>query len=235
MILSVRAKIDAEQDIKQLADIGLAAVAAPVMHIMHQNVSTLPASNFQALIYTSRYAISAEHTALSQTAFCVGAGSARVAKEAGFSNVIAGNAGAEHLAQIIREQTKPEAGALYWPHGEIIQSDIGIALRKVGYQVQDIVTYRLVPAEDLPVSVSTEAACQQIQAVMCFSAQHLDQFARLLERAGLWHHHRRWTLIVPHRRVADSVCADWTSIHVSAAPSHAAMIAAAEAWAKAGL
>ena len=87
-----------------------------------------------------------------------------------------------------------------------------------------MVAYRLVPSEDVPASVSTDAACQQIQAVMCFSAQHLDQFARLLERAGLWHHHRGWALIVPHQRVAEAVQAGWAGIHVSAAPSHAAMI-----------
>lgn len=235
MILCVRAKIDAEQDAKTLAEMGLASAPAPVMQIVYHTPPTLHETQFQAIIYTSRYAVAAADIALSKTAYCVGAGSARVARDAGFSRVIAGDADAARLAEIIQAETAAEEGAFYWPHGEVVQFDIGKALRDAGYQVKDTAIYKLMPVRQAPPSIATEAECYKVQAVMCFSAQHLDQFARLLEQAGLWHHHERWVLIVPNQRVAEAVSAQWARIVVAPSPSHQAMLEAAEAWARSSL
>lgn len=235
MILCVRAKIDAEQDAGRLAEMGLAAAPAPVMQIVHHKPPTLHNTQFQAVIYTSRYAVAAADIGLSKTAYCVGAGSARVARDAGFSHVIAGDADAARLAEIIQAEAAAEEGAFYWPHGEVVQFDIGKALRDAGYQVEDTAIYKLVPVQQIPPSIATEADCRKVRAIMCFSAQHLDQFARLLEQAGLWHHHERWVLIVPNQRVADAVSAQWARIVVASSPSHQAMLEAAKIWAKSNL
>ena len=232
MILCLRDEIDAAQDVAYLTSFGIGAVAASVMQIQTHEIDLPDISKCQGLIYTSRYAIQSAHTMLSAQAYCVGAGSARAAQIAGFQDVIAGDAGADRLAEIISNSLSPDDGAFYWPHGAIVQMDMVASLRKDGFRVFEDILYELKPIEIVPAPVASAADCAAITAVMCFSAQHLHQLARLLEAAGLWHHHENWALIVPSARVANAVPARWDSLHIAEVPSHQAMLDAAKTYAQ---
>lgn len=230
MILCVRDKTDAKRDAETLAQHGFVAQPAPVMDVVQLDTPLPDTAQFQGLIYTSRQAIKAAHTKFSQRAFCVGRGSAQAARDAGFQDVISGDAGGEHLMQQIKAHAQPNLDPLYWPHGAVIQFDIAKALTDDGFTVLEDTTYRLVPIERLPESIATDMQCAQVGVVMCFSAQHLSQFARLLDKTGLWHHHKNWRLIVPTLRVANAVSAEWAEVIVAETPSYRAMMSAAQAY-----
>ena len=232
MILCLREENDAADDARLLTSAGVSAMPASVINISYFDIALPEIEACQAVIYTSRYAIKDAHINLTSHAICVGQGSARTAKAAGFGNVVAGDAGAAKLLEMIEQRFLPDDGPLYWPHGSVVQMDLASHLRDAGFTVFEDCLYQLDSVQQLSEAVRKQVADDGVTAIMCFSVQHLYHFARLLEAEGLWHHHQNWALIVPSDRVANSVPAQWASRHIADAPSRSAMVALATSWAE---
>ena len=152
-ILVTRPEPDASRQADKLAARGHAAVLAPLLVIEPVADVALPLEGAQALLVTSRNALSALAThrqlaeALSLPLFAVGEATARVAQGLGFADVTAGPGTGEALAKLVSEELQPGQGPLVHLAGETQAFDLKAALANQGFTVRQPVLYRAVRGE----------------------------------------------------------------------------------------
>ena len=98
-IIIIRAEPDASKDVAWLRRHQVPAIAVPVMHAESRPFSLSDVSPFQAIVFTSRYAVAAVASSAnieslrSLPTYVVGRSTAIFAREAGFNRVITGDGG----------------------------------------------------------------------------------------------------------------------------------------------
>lgn len=229
VILVARSTQDATEDAARLQAARIEAVAVPVLDPVYLDEAGLPA-DCQGVIYTSRFAVRPAHVKGGLPAFCVGSGSAKKARQAGFGQVYHGNAGGRQLAELIIAHTAAGDGPLFWPHGSDIAVDMAGLLAGAGYNVTSCQNYQMVRADQLDPAVAALVSSERDLALLVASAGQLAGFAELLKQGGLWHCAKKLVLLAGSVRTAQATDNVWRSVQVAKAAGHSALLALAEDW-----
>lgn len=145
----------------------------------------------QGVIATSRNGLRAVADAplpdevLALPLYAVGPGTASLGRELGFRRVIEGPGDGRGLAETIRREAKPGAGALVHVAGEALAFDLKAALEPAGLLVRAEPVYRTVPAGALPPAAAQALASGTLDGVVLLSPRTTKVYLELTKEAGL--------------------------------------------------
>lgn len=163
---------------------GYRAIAAPVLEL-HPSDVAIPSDDFDALAFTSANGVSAfaaRDARRDIPVFAVGPATAAAARKAQFEQIVAGEAGAEEMAEIIRSRL-PNGSHILYPSARDVAFDLQSALSAGGIRTTRVVVYDMEAAKAL-----SPAALEAIGAgctALVFSARTLSAFVALAVQAGV--------------------------------------------------
>lgn len=138
----------------------------------------------QALIATSRNGLRAvtppPGAALGLPLFAVGPATAALARSLGFRRVVEGPGTGRELAEVIRGEADPAAGALVHLAGDTLAFDLKAALAPHGFDVRVETVYRTETAEALPREVADTLRQGGFDGVVLMSPRTARVYAKLV-------------------------------------------------------
>ena len=185
--LITRPEYDSNATAEELRSRGIDCVIAPLLFIENKKPE-ISLSGVQALVFTSANGVRAFAEASPERGlpvFCVGAASARSAREAGFGNVESANGDVAALAGLVGEKLEPESGALLHIAGQTVAGDLQGSLQKKGFLVARTVLYEALLVNSLPDNAKTALTQGALEAALFFSPRTADAFVRLVLEASL--------------------------------------------------
>ena len=183
-VLITRPEPGATETAGRLLLLGHYPVVAPVLEIDTRNLSAPEAA--AATLLTSRNAVAACHPSLHRRpAFAVGAATAALAVQAGFTRVLNANADANTLTGLVADTLSPAAGSLFFPAGQGQGMELATALRQRGFHVIRRIAYRANGVPVLPEAAASHLRQGKLTAAMFFSGETARHFVNLLQLAGL--------------------------------------------------
>jgi uroporphyrinogen-III synthase len=155
-------------------------------------------------------------------ALCVGAATARAAREAGFADVRSADGDAAALAALARATLDPSAGPLAFVRGETVAGDLAGALRAAGFDVTEHVAYAARPALAAPAAVATALDRGAVAAALFYSPRTAEIFADLCSgwRDALA---RTTAVAISDAAAAPLAALGFAAVRVAARPDDAAM------------
>ena len=251
LIFSLRPEPDCDEDILSLRQAGLSAETLPMLSMDRDEASLKAAIQHLAdqpdtqLIVTSkqtaRMLIAASAAIHDRPVWCVGAGTAALLTEAGFTKVIAGKGDAHSLIQSLvaahgsiqqstdKQQNTP---AYLWLSGANIAVDIRAGLAHLSCPVTRYVIYKM--AVNSPERSALAAACKAGRkiAVMAMSARTITVFSQWLAMKEMDAYRSEITLIVSSPALLALAKAEGLRAICAPLPSRDNMLACAIGWAK---
>jgi uroporphyrinogen-III synthase len=187
-VLVLRAEPDAARTAAKLAARGYTPLVAPLF-IVTDAGEALPAGEFDALLVASAHGaarLADERLAAmrSRPVFAVGAQTARVAAEAGFSEIRIGDGDRHALSRLVAETLPPEASLLA-VLGRDRHEDWIDALRRRGHPVAIWTAYEAAAVDALPAAAADALRAEPDLAILHFSQRAADVFLALARQAGL--------------------------------------------------
>jgi len=179
-------------------DRGFEPVLAPLFDLHWRTGPPPSLSGVQGLLFTSANGVRAFVHAcagtasgtgaglpLSLPAYAVGAATARVARAAGFHNVLSADGDVTALAALVGAHCRPEDGPLLHCAGSVTAGDLAGSLTRRGLAVERAVLYEARPALHLPQAAASALTSGALAGVLLFSPRTAAQFVDLCARAGL--------------------------------------------------
>ena len=231
IVITTRPIDDAQQDIADLKQMKITALAAPMLEIEPLTHHAKSDGNVDAIVFTSRHAPVLVDASLHHLpCYCVGASTASAASDAGFQNVITGGGDGMALVALIREHhntNQPELKHVFWPSAVDTGFNIADALMPHGITTDRQPVYKAATTEAWPDEVDRAIHQGQVAAVLMHSGRAGEHFAQLMDRHGLASLRDKITAIVISDRAAGLCGGGWLNIKVAATPRRSAMFAAA--------
>ena len=228
-VLITRPREEAESLAAQLAARGIDSLVEPLLDIRPITTPALALDGVQALLFTSANgarAFAAREGRRDLPVFAVGARTAEVAREAGFTRVESAADDVTRLAALVRERLDPARGAILHGSGAVIKGDIAALLAPAGFAVRRVALYEATPAGELSATARADIQRGAIAAVLLFSARTAETFVSLAQRAGLTAALSRIAAVCLSRAVADAVApVAWREVLVAARPEQGALLA----------
>ena len=241
-IITIRPEPDASRDVDWLRRYQVPAMAVPVMRAEQQSFDLPDTLPFQAIIFTSRYAVAAiagidgiasidkmaTLAALrSLPVYAVGRRSALAARQAGFDHVTTGASDGNALVPLIVANLSPNAGDILWPSASIISFDIASRLADFGYSVRQIPVYAMVATRHTSIDLPARLAACSSAAVVAMSARSIDLFSQMLNTSQFAGYRKRITVIASSKAIAAAAGSGWAHIVVAKAPRRSRVLAIA--------
>lgn len=223
-ILVTRPEPDASRQADKLVARGHAAVLAPLLVIEPVADVALQFEGAQALLVTSRNALSvlAAHRQLAEALvlplFAVGEATARAAQGLGFADVTAGPGTGEALAKLVSEELQPGQGPLVHLGGETQAFDLKAALASQGFEVRQPVLYRAVAASELPPEALRLLKAGKLDGAILMSPRTASIFSGLLVRQDAVTQARRIVCYCLSEAVAEAVTPLGCAVRVAVRP-----------------
>lgn len=184
-VLITRPEADAEALKSRIEELGCRATLAPLVAIVPNAIPLSAIAGATALVTTSRNALKALAgspalgLAKSLPLYVVGPGTAAMAREIGFTDVIEGAGTSADLAATLSAQGRSDGGTFAYLRGDVLAFDLEAALKRAEVNVVSVAAYRSVAAETLAPSVAAALARGEIDAVMLMSPRTAETWARL--------------------------------------------------------
>lgn len=148
-----------------------------------------PIDGVQALIVTSRNGLRAvapvSGRALDLPLFAVGPGTGELARALGFRRIVEGPGTGRELAEIIRAEATPAAGALMHIASDTLAFDMKGALAPLGFEIRTEVVYRTETATAFPPVVVDRLRQGGFDGVVLMSPRTARVYAKLVGDAAL--------------------------------------------------
>ncbi len=185
--LLTRPRAQSEGLARELRDQGWDVDIWPLIDIRHVLTDAPDWAGAQAVLFTSANAVRAigAFSPADAPAFCVGAATARAAREAGYRRIENAASDVEGLIALATARLRPEAGPVWYPHGRDTTGDLSARLAEAGFEVVAPVVYDAVETGPPPVEIADRLASGVYQAIALFSPRssalfdaHLDSTAR---------------------------------------------------------
>ena len=179
-VLVTRPMEDAKATAEILRARGHAPVIAPLLEIRYREGISLPFDDAAAILATSANGIRAlaRNTPRRDLhVFAVGARTAEVATQAGFTDVASADGDAADLAGLVIASGWPKDAALLHAAGAETRGDLMATLQREGYRVRSIALYDAFAAKEISCDLAS------IDAALFYSPRSAAVFARLAERA----------------------------------------------------
>jgi uroporphyrinogen-III synthase len=187
-VLVTRPFEDAKETAAELAARGHQTVIAPLLEIRFCAGPPISLGGVKAILATSSNGV----RAFSQRSdrrdlplFAVGAHTASIARNLGFSNVRSADGDARALSAALPGWTNPGGGALLHVAGAKKPGQIAADLRMLGYDVRTAALYRAVRVRRLPRAAREALQSGDLDAVMLFSPRTARTFVSCVNAEGL--------------------------------------------------
>jgi len=232
-IITIRPEPDASRDVYWLQRYQVPAIAVPVMHAEQQPFSLPDAALFQAIIFTSRHAVTAladlskDDSLRSLPVYAVARSTALAARQARFEDVTTGPGDGNALVPLMVANLNPNAGDILWPSASIISFDIASRLADFGYSVRQIPVYAMVATKQIFDELPARLAACSSAAVAAMSARSMDLFSQMLNTSQFAGYRKRITVIASSKVIAAAAGSGWADIIVAKAPRRSRVLAIA--------
>jgi len=176
-----RAQPGAEATAAAVRRLGHEAFVAPLLEVRATGSGPLDVADVSALAFTSANAVRAfagRMSAPDLPAFAVGPATAQAARQAGFTRVIASDAGVADLAMVILAERGAFAGTVLHPGARELAGDLVGALRAGGLQARTLVLYETRPRR---LSAGERAAIPRLDLALVHSAKAAAVLAEVLD------------------------------------------------------
>lgn len=189
VLLVTRPEPDASETARQIEALGIETRLAPLLEMKVLETALPPASGLGAVALTSANAVNALTIRdalapyLDLPAFAVGDRTARVAQDAGFSDVRSAAGTVEDLAGLLAAE-KP-AGAVFYPAAHHLSADLAGLLAPSGIEVMTTRVYDMQPVNDLPADIAAALESGSIDGALFYSRRTAETFTRLVRNLGL--------------------------------------------------
>ena len=232
-IITIRPEPDASRDVDLLRHYQVPAMAVPMMYNEKRPFNMPDVALFQAIVFTSRYAVAAladssKNLSLrSLPVYAVGRSTALAARRAGFKQVTSGPGDGKGLLTSMKADLRQDAGKILWPCATIISFDIAKQLAEFGFSVQQIPVYAMTPTASYAANLSVRLTVCQSAAVLAMSARSIALFSQTLDNQELSDRRKIITVIAGSALIADAAGSGWANIIVAKAPRRSRILAIA--------
>jgi uroporphyrinogen-III synthase len=194
-VLVTRPYPDDEATAAALRDRGFEVLRAPMLRFEAVPFGDDEDAEYGAVIVTSANALRAIASQLSGSRllklplFAVGEHTATAARDAGFSQVMAGKGAASALRDLVLAGVKSKrlkkASTLLYLAGADLARDLAGELGEKGFTVVTHTTYRMVPASSLPREICDAFVAHRIEAVLHYSRRSARAFLEAARSGGV--------------------------------------------------
>lgn len=187
VLLIIRPELRAGEDAAFFGERGINAHIAPVLAYEDVAFEMPKADQVDVLMITSAQAmarIQGADTLKNKPLYCVGAQSAKAAKDAGFTRVRHANGTAKEMLDMVKAQVKPRARILYL-RGEDVSVDLSQSLGSAGFSCESRIVYRAAPRDIFDEKLRTLIQGHTIAAVSFYSQRSARIFAEGVKAYGL--------------------------------------------------
>jgi uroporphyrinogen-III synthase len=174
-LLITRPAEDARRQAAPFEALGHEAVIRPLMEVVFARLTPLRLQGIQGLIATSRNALrglarnGTFEAAKRLPVYCVGEGTAGLARELGFARVVPGNGAAKDLISVITYLTTPDAGALLYLTGQHLAFDLEKPLKAKGFAVPRVIIYEAREADKSAMAEFAQALRAGVDGIVLMS------------------------------------------------------------------
>lgn len=230
MILITRPEADARPVADLLESLGYDCLIEPLLSIRYFDPDLPDMDGIQAVLFTSANGVRA-FTRLSDRrdirVLAVGSGTARCARESGFTAVDAAGGDVDRLAALARERLDPSAGPLFHAAGSVVAGDLKGHLEAEGFEVLRLPLYEAVTSNAFSEPCARAIRDGNIDAALIFSPRTGRTFATLVRKASLENALDGTVCIALSRNVEEAVGGlQWKGIHTAETPSQEQLIKA---------
>lgn len=184
--LLTRPRAQSEGLARELRDKGWDVDIWPLMDIQHLLTDAPDWQDAQAILFTSANGVrsTAPFVAAKVPAFCVGAATARAARQAGYKRVENAGADVDRLIALVQSSLSATAGPVWYPHGRDTTGDLAGRLGQDGFDIKSVMTYEAVETGAPPAEIEAALVAGAYHAIALFSPRSSALFMANLTKAA---------------------------------------------------
>ena len=187
-ILLTRPLEDSQELILRFKLLGHQVSHLPVINIEKKDYENINLNEFKGIIFTSANAIkNLDVSKINKNifCFCVGEATEKIVKEKGFQNIFTASGNVANLKEIILQNFDQKIGNLVYISGEIISYDLDSELKKAGYTIKRIITYKVNSNQILSDEFIKELKSSIPEIVFIYSENSARSYLNLLKKYNL--------------------------------------------------
>jgi uroporphyrinogen-III synthase len=184
-VLITRPEGDGETLKRQVEQLGYRATLAPLIDIVPESIPLAALTGATALIVTSRNALKALaasgllESATALPIYVVGPGTAAMARQLGFKEVVEGPGTGADLVPILSAAWKRKGGTFVHLGSNVLAFDLKAALAAEGVNIRPQTVYRATPVQSLGPDVLEALRRRVIDAVILMSPKTAQTWVRV--------------------------------------------------------
>ena len=187
-ILLTRPLEDSQELILRFKSLGHQVSHLPVMNIEKKDYENINLNEFKGIIFTSANAIkNLDVSKINKNifCFCVGEATEKIVKEKGFQNIFTASGNVANLKEIILQNFDQKIGNLVYVSGELISYDLDLELKKEGYTIKRIITYKVNSNQILSDEFIKDLKSSIPEIVFIYSENSARSYLNLLKKYNL--------------------------------------------------
>jgi len=187
-ILLTRPLEDSKELILKFKSLGHQVSHLPVINIEKKDYENINLNEFKGIIFTSANAVkNLDVSKINKNifCFCVGEATEKIVKEKGFQNIFTASGNVANLKEIIIQNFDQKIGNLVYVSGEIISYDLDLELKKEGYTIKRIITYKVNSNQILSDEFIKELKSSIPEIVFIYSENSARSYLNLLKKYNL--------------------------------------------------
>ena len=187
-ILLTRPLEDSQEIILRFKSLGHQVSHLPVINIEKKDYENINLNEFKGIIFTSANAIkNLDVSKINKNifCFCVGEATEKIVKEKGFQNIFTASGNVANLKEIILQNFDKKIGNLVYVSGELISYDLDLELKKEGYTIKRIITYKVNSNQILSDEFIKELKYSIPEIVFIYSENSARSYLNLLKKYNL--------------------------------------------------
>ena len=187
-ILLTRPLEDSQELILRFKSLGHQVSHLPVINIEKKDYENINLNEFKGIIFTSTNAIkNLDVSRINKNifCFCVGDATEKIVKEKGFQNIFTASGNVANLKEIILQNFDKKIGNLVYVSGELISYDLDLELKKEGYTIKRIITYKVNSNQILSDEFIKDLKSSIPEIVFIYSENSARSYLNLLKKYNL--------------------------------------------------
>ena len=187
-ILLTRPLEDSQELILRFKSLGHQVSHLPVINIEKKDYENINLNEFKGIIFTSANAIkNLDVSKINKNifCFCVGEATEKIVKEKGFQNIFTAFGNVANLKEIILQNFDKKIGNLVYVSGELISYDLDLELKKEGYTIKRIITYKVNSNQILSDEFIKDLKSSIPEIVFIYSENSARSYLNLLKKYNL--------------------------------------------------
>ena len=187
-IVITRPKEDSFFLIERLKKLGHTVTHIAVIKIEGLKTEKINFQNYKAVIFTSSNAIKFLNVSKFDSkikCYCVGKMTEFIARQAGFINTCSSEGTVDSLIELIIRSLENKSGKLLYLSSEFISKDLDIELSNVGFTVDRVSNYIVLPVEEIDKNIIDFLKKKSPDAIFVYSSKSAKNLFNLINKYSL--------------------------------------------------